>query len=237
MKLTHQERDQLVLQYVPMVYKQVLRLWRWSVFRKHYGAVEDAVQHGIAALCKAADLYDPKRKPGANGKATFFTFATLVVRTSLLNDLGRQCLIAVPSYVTLAISRKGSGRPTKEKPEYIRAAEQALALAHLSSIAANRVLEREADESAYDPLAIETLRRLLDGLDSRTRMILERWFGIAGEHESLRRIGRSHGLSAERVRQIKNLGIAELRQRLKQAGYGNSHSSNGAVARVTGTRA
>jgi RNA polymerase primary sigma factor len=74
------------------------------------------------------------------------------------------------------------------------------------------------DRTAVDPsetveqlLQGEQLRRLLDALPERERRILELRFGLDNDPQSLEAIGRTIGLTRERVRQLEHQALARLR--------------------------
>ncbi|HEX4805990.1 MAG TPA: sigma-70 family RNA polymerase sigma factor [Conexibacter sp.] len=70
-------------------------------------------------------------------------------------------------------------------------------------------------EDAYDRvlmrLECDDLGVLLSGLQARERVVLRAHFGLDGPEQSLRTIGRHLGLSAERVRQIEQHALEQLR--------------------------
>ena len=59
----------------------------------------------------------------------------------------------------------------------------------------------------------EAVKKLLKTLNPRAREVLERRFGLGpkGVHETLEYIGKSHGITRERVRQIEAYGLSKLR--------------------------
>ncbi|MEK7542110.1 MAG: sigma factor-like helix-turn-helix DNA-binding protein, partial [Patescibacteria group bacterium] len=58
---------------------------------------------------------------------------------------------------------------------------------------------------------------LVSDLDPRVRDILTRRFGLrAEESETLEAIGQSHGITRERVRQIVEAGVEQVRQEAAQ---------------------
>ncbi len=58
--------------------------------------------------------------------------------------------------------------------------------------------------------------KLLQGLPERTLDIIESRFGLKnGEKETLEMIGKRHGLTRERVRQIEKDGLSQIRPRIK----------------------
>ena len=72
-------------------------------------------------------------------------------------------------------------------------------------------LAEDAYERLLDSAEIEQVRALLSSLNQRERMILRARYGLDGQEESLRDIGERIGLSGERVRQIENRALGNLR--------------------------
>ncbi len=69
------------------------------------------------------------------------------------------------------------------------------------------------DYATVDDMKIEGIvMRGLDNLDKRTQYVLKRYYGLCGKNSCpLTKIGNSLGLTRERVRQIRNNGLALLR--------------------------
>ena len=67
-------------------------------------------------------------------------------------------------------------------------------------------------ERVIERLATEQVRPLTDGLDDRERSILHEHYGVDCPPRTLREIGNSLGLSAERVRQIEEQALDKLRE-------------------------
>lgn len=81
------------------------------------------------------------------------------------------------------------------------------------------VLQNEDSPMADKTLVIESLReeikRALQTLNERERMVTEAFFGINQPEMTLEEIGTKHGLTRERVRQIKEKAIRKLRKNTK----------------------
>ncbi len=72
-------------------------------------------------------------------------------------------------------------------------------------------LATDADEQLLDHSEIEQIRALLGSLNDRERMILQARYGLHGPEQSLRDVGEPIGLSGERVRQIEQRALGQLR--------------------------
>lgn len=71
---------------------------------------------------------------------------------------------------------------------------------------------QDAYERVVDRIAAAELRLLSDGLPERERMILHAHYGLDGEPETLREIATRLELSVERVRQLEERALVELRE-------------------------
>ena len=69
------------------------------------------------------------------------------------------------------------------------------------------------DLAVLDHAAREQLIALIDSLDSREADIVKARYGLLdGRQQKLSDIGKRHGISAERVRQVERLALAKLRE-------------------------
>jgi RNA polymerase primary sigma factor len=81
------------------------------------------------------------------------------------------------------------------------------------------ILQHVADTTVEDTLvnrhAAALLHRLISMLNARQAYVLIAYYGLREEPKNLREIAATLGICSERVRQIKELGIQELRGRLR----------------------
>ena len=72
----------------------------------------------------------------------------------------------------------------------------------------------QAYQQVLDDLEIHDVRDLMDQLDERERSIVRAHYGLGTTTQTLRQIGASLGLTAERARQIEVAALAKLRAAL-----------------------
>jgi RNA polymerase primary sigma factor len=96
--------------------------------------------------------------------------------------------------------------------------------APLTDVDSSKLSDLVPDDGLQDPyqqLEEETthsmLRSFLGILDSRELAILEERFGLSGGKEkTLDEIGHRFGVTRERIRQLQNIALAKLRERIER---------------------
>ena len=92
--------------------------------------------------------------------------------------------------------------------------------------------EKTADKTGFKPKAI--VRKLLATLPERSRTVLEARFGLGSnpERTTLESIGKRYGITRERVRQIENHALAQLK---KSPAFGEADSAFKELERIMDT--
>ncbi|MFO0705183.1 MAG: HTH domain-containing protein [Candidatus Andersenbacteria bacterium] len=71
--------------------------------------------------------------------------------------------------------------------------------------------QKESDLQAFEPA--RQVQELLEKLDSRAKNIVQKRFGLDGtKPKTLESLGKSYGITRERVRQIENLSVKQLKK-------------------------
>lgn len=156
---------------------------------KSFPNYEDLVQEGYVGLLKAVRKFDYNLFPN------FFVYSERWIRHSIKRAASRFDIVYCPNrnrVVYAEPSEIGEEKEADENPEEIFFAAEAR----------DQILET------------------LDGFSDRDSDIIKRIFGL-GEYknpQTLREIGPSHGLTHERIRQIKEQVITKLRKNEKLLG-------------------
>lgn len=214
-------RRALVLAHLPVV-RKLLR--RYPV-RFH----ADLFQEGVVALAAAAERWDSRR-------STFGAYARHIVAGCLTKKVARLASIVAVSHhqaerqwaVERAITALSQRRANSADADVARelgwpidrvastiATEPRQQVARVEDFRSRatspeaQLIDREADRLALARLA---------SLGGRKAAIVARSLGILGPAETLAAIGRSLGISSERVRQIRNQALSELRNAITAEG-------------------
>jgi len=155
-------------------------------------STEDLVSEGTIGLMKAADKFDPSR-----GKA-FVTFAAPYIRRSIEN----------------AISRLGTSKET-------RSTDESLPRGSRNNYTLLNVLEdknvEKADAAVEEGTLSEDLLRFRNQLNEREQRVVNLYYGIGYERQTMAEIGEVLELKRERVRQIRNTALRKLQKAARQA--------------------
>jgi RNA polymerase primary sigma factor len=208
--------------------------------------LEDLVAEGNVGLLRAVEGFDPELGPRFCTYATYWvkqSIRRLLSRTGhavrlpyymssllakwrrvedqLRDKLGREANQAeVIAHLGLSARQAGA----------VASSQKAIAVGQSSWVGGNdeedsttALLADTRSAAPFERLAAEDdlrkIRESLNGLGTRKATILRQRFGLSGEEPAtLVEIGKRLGLTRERVRQIEQAALAEIRDRLE--GYG-----------------
>lgn len=201
--------------------------------------LQDLIEEGNLGLVKAVERFRPEKN------CRFSTYATWWIKQAIrraLTDSSR--VVRIPSYMREIIqeyestssrlsAKLGYDPSTKEVAKEMARGKKKLQLTDnavrasstlgqihsLDKICATRdVVEDDSHTQLFNHDELERLQILLKTLDDRKRKILQMRFGLGGkEPMTLQEISEKVRLSRERVRQLINEALDQLRHILKQA--------------------
>jgi RNA polymerase primary sigma factor len=227
-------RDELIEAFRPLV-GSVARVYRGSA------GVERAelMQEGVVGLLRALRRYDPALGTPFWGYASWWVRQAMqqlvaqLTRPVVLSDRAVRKLARIKTARRQLLQTRGHEPNCGELAHatgLARSQVESLVVAERSARALEEPISRDggtvgtlgdllADpgaEEAYDAVPrrqeIEEVRALLAGLTERERTILSGRFGLRGREQTLRELGRTLGVSAERVRQIEQGALTKLRE-------------------------
>jgi RNA polymerase sigma factor (sigma-70 family) len=200
------ERNELVVQWLPLVHKIVRDMqadpWVASMDR------DDAVQAGRLALIRAAELWDESRD------IQFNTYAFRSIERRIRHESRNQCLVHVPQTYFEATEEDQAEQlsPDRVKAASVAKSRPASLSARFDDHTDNHLIEpavKEVDDDTEEQLSDKAeLRGLIRQLEVEHQEFIHlRWF----EGLSLKQVGDRLGFSKERARQVCNIAMQALR--------------------------
>ncbi len=190
-----EERNALVVQYRNLVHHVVRRLYGARCAPELY---EDAVQYGLLALMRAAELWDPRRH--SRGRpVTFLTYAFRSIRQCVIRDMLAAGLVHVPAHA----------RQREAAPRFREAAGHADRVCRLPDGFDLDGGHRPPGQSDREDEALADAWRFLHPTQQQV-LRLRFWERLTLTEVALRLGYRSR----ERVRQVQSDALAKLRQRM-----------------------
>lgn len=175
-----------------------------SQYRGQGLSLEDLISEGNMGLMKAAAKFDAARG------VRFVNYAVAEVRRSMERAIDQQAgLYKVPRDVgNAAVARQQSRPLSVDAP-----------LGHRTNVSLLSVLVNAnapvADERVYSEAVERAVEYALRSLDEREYEVVNRFFGLGREHETMAEIAEDLGLRRERVRQIRNRAIRRLKKHFR----------------------
>jgi RNA polymerase sigma factor (sigma-70 family) len=182
-------REELILSNQPLVF---------FIAKKYHIPglpLKDLVQEGNIGLMKAVESFDPS-------KGRFGTYAFWWVRAQILKAIEESWLVHPPSW------RQEANWQGKEDAPLCQIVELE------DSVPAPTEEDDGLFKAATENETKQVVQRMLSELTPRERCIICLRFGIenGGEDHTIEEIGRSVGLTPERVRQILNKALTKMRK-------------------------
>lgn len=167
-------------------------------------AMEDLVSEGNIGLMKAASKYD-----GDKG-VRFVNFAAGHVRRQIEKAIDQQAgLYKVPKDAVDDMAAHQQSRPLSVDAP----------IGHRTNMSLLSVLVNPdapmADERVHSEAVEEAVEFALQSLDERESRVVNAFFGITQEHETMAEIAEDMDVKRERVRQIRDKAIRKLRKAYK----------------------
>ena len=174
-----------------------------TVARQYKGkgvAMEDLVSEGNIGLMKAAAKFD------ASKGVRFVNYAVVHIRQAIEKAIDQQGgLYQVPKNVKQDLARQQSIPLSVDAP-----------LGHRTNMSLLSVLVNKdaplADERVHSEAIEDAIEYALGTLDDRERRVVNAFFGIDQEHETMAEIAEDMDLKRERVRQIRDKSVRKLRK-------------------------
>lgn len=174
-----------------------------TVARQYKGkgvAMEDLVSEGNIGLMKAAAKFD------ASKGVRFVNYAVVHIRQAIEKAIDQQGgLYQVPKDVKQDLARQQSIPLSVDAP-----------LGHRTNMSLLSVLVNKdaplADERVHSEAIEDAIEYALGTLDDRERRVVNAFFGIDQEHETMTEIAEDMDLKRERVRQIRDKSVRKLRK-------------------------
>ena len=178
-----------------------------SIARQYKGkgvTMEDLISEGNIGLMKAASKFD------ATKGVRFVNYAVVHVRDAMQKAIDRELISSAPADST----GSGEGSAPATYPRSLDAP-----LGHRTNVSLLSVLVNQdaplADERVHSEAIEEAVEYALGVLDERESKVINAFFGINQEHETMAEIAEDLELKRERIRQIRDKAVRKLRKAFK----------------------
>ena len=166
--------------------------------------MDDLVSDGNIGLMKAASRFNPDKG------ARFVSYAVGHVRQQIEKAIDQQTgLYQVPKDVKNELAARQQSRPMSVDAP----------LGHRTNMSLLSVLVNQdapfADERIHSEAIEDAVEFALGSLDERESRVVNAFFGINQEHETMAEIAEDMDLKRERIRQIRDKAVRKLRKAYK----------------------
>lgn len=220
-----EERNNLILQWMPLVHNRVGKLRRaFPSLRKM--PIDDCVSAGNDGLIRAAELYDPNWiSPRTNKPVQFNTYAVRAIDQHILRELAKANIFTGMKHLIESgdIKNKDKNPFVKDAIKPIKSLNTRYSYGNSSGY--NVTKSKSFDESdliiqpkdkappvwelASHNLLVEEVQEKLNKIFPRYASVVRKKFF---ENKTLNQIGAELGITKERVRQMINDGIMMLKK-------------------------
>jgi len=175
-----------------------------SQYRGKGLSMEDLISEGNLGLLKAAGKFD------ATKGTRFVNYAVVYVRQFIEKAIDQQTgLYTIPKDVKNEMTARQQSMPLSVDAP----------LGHRNSMNLLSVLVNKdapfADERIHSEAIEDAIEFALGSLDKRESRVVNAYFGIDQEHETMAEIAEDMELKRERVRQIRDKAVRKLRKAYK----------------------
>ena len=166
--------------------------------------MDDLVSEGNIGLMKAASRFNPDKG------TRFVSYAVVHVRQQIEKAIDQQTgLYQIPKDVKNEMAARQQSRPMSVDAP----------LGHRTNRSLLSVLVNQdapfADERIHSEAIEDAVEFALGSLDQRESRVVNAFFGINQEHETMAEIAEDMELKRERVRQIRDKAVRKLRKAYK----------------------
>jgi len=166
--------------------------------------MEDLVSEGNMGLMKAASRFDPDKG------TRFVNYAVVYIRQQIEKAIAQQAgLYQVPKDVKDEVAARMQSQPLSVDAP----------LGHRTNMSLLSVLVNQdaplADERVHSEAIEDAVEFALGSLDARESRVINAFYGIDQEHETMAEIAEDMELKRERVRQIRDKAVRKLRKAYK----------------------
>jgi len=166
--------------------------------------MEDLVSEGNMGLMKAASRFDPDKG------TRFVNYAVVHIRQQIEKAIAQQAgLYQVPKDVKDEVAARMQSQPLSVDAP----------LGHRTNMSLLSVLVNQdaplADERVHSEAIEDAVEFALGSLDARESRVINAFYGIDQEHETMAEIAEDMELKRERVRQIRDKAVRKLRKAYK----------------------